>query len=181
MVEGTEPTFTAADPDLLGSCTDVAVIVAIPVRDEVKTPDGLIDPILLLHVTAELYAPVPLTVAAHWEFCAVVIVDGAQLTVTEVIVGAGDVIVTEAFPLTDGSCTDVAKIVATPVVDGVKTPDGEMLPLVALHVTAWPGVPFVPYTEAEHCDVCVVVMVDGVHVTLTPVTLGPTSIVTGIA
>ena len=49
--------FTVADPDLVESCVDVAVMVAVPAPAGVKTPAGLTAPMLVGltdHVTAEL-------------------------------------------------------------------------------------------------------------------------------
>ena len=34
-----DPTTTLADPDFVTSCVDVAVMVAVPMPDGVKTPD----------------------------------------------------------------------------------------------------------------------------------------------
>jgi hypothetical protein len=57
MVGGTAVTMTVAEPDLVVSCTDVALIVAVPVAVGVKTPEALTEPIvdgLTDHVTALL-------------------------------------------------------------------------------------------------------------------------------
>ena len=67
IVEGVV-TVTAALPDLVESCVDVAVIVAVPVPAGVKTPALLTVPMLAGltdHVTDELYFPVPLTVGVQ--------------------------------------------------------------------------------------------------------------------
>jgi hypothetical protein len=56
---------TVAEPALVGSSVDVAVMDAFPVVDGVKTPDEVIVPPVADHATAELYAPVPVTVAEH--------------------------------------------------------------------------------------------------------------------
>ena len=55
----TATTVTGADPDLVESCVDVAVMVAEPAAVGVKTPDELIVPSVAAQVTAELNAPVP--------------------------------------------------------------------------------------------------------------------------
>jgi hypothetical protein len=52
-------TVTDVDPDLVASCVEVAVMVAVPVPEGVKTPDALIVPPVAAQVTAELNAPVP--------------------------------------------------------------------------------------------------------------------------
>lgn len=56
---------TVAEPDLVESSVDVAVMVAFSAEVAVKTPDEAIVPPVADHVTAELYAPVPMTVAEH--------------------------------------------------------------------------------------------------------------------
>ncbi|MGA3371217.1 MAG: hypothetical protein ABSC48_05595 [Terracidiphilus sp.] len=117
-------TSTGAEPDLVVSCVEVAVIVAVPAPAGVKTPalvtvpmlDGLTD-----HVTAVLKLPVPATVAAQADVCVVRIDAGLQATETEVIVG-GTVTVTVAEPDLVVSCVEVAVMVAVPAPDGVKTP-----------------------------------------------------------
>jgi len=50
---------------LVESSVDVAVMVAFSAEVAVKTPDEAIVPPVADHVTAELYAPVPMTVAEH--------------------------------------------------------------------------------------------------------------------
>ena len=45
---------TVAEPDLDVSCTEVAVIVALPVPDGVNTPPGVMLPPVAVHVTALL-------------------------------------------------------------------------------------------------------------------------------
>jgi hypothetical protein len=58
-------TVNVESPDLVESCVDVAVIVAVPAPVGVKTPELLTVPILVGltdHVTAGLKLPVPLTV-----------------------------------------------------------------------------------------------------------------------
>jgi hypothetical protein len=52
-------------PDFVLSCVDVAVIVAVPVAVGVNTPEDVIVPSVALQVTAELYDPVPCTLAVQ--------------------------------------------------------------------------------------------------------------------
>jgi len=57
VIEMGTVTVTVAEPDLVESCVDVAVIVAVPAPAGVKTPELLTAPILVGltdHVTAEL-------------------------------------------------------------------------------------------------------------------------------
>jgi hypothetical protein len=61
-------TVTDAVPDLVGSCVDVAVIVAVPTDAGVKTPVLLTEPMLAGvtdHETEELKLPIPDTVAVQ--------------------------------------------------------------------------------------------------------------------
>ncbi len=61
-------TTTWAEPDLVESAVEVAVIVAVPEVDGVKTPAELTLPIpegLTDHVTVELKLPVPATVGVQ--------------------------------------------------------------------------------------------------------------------
>ena len=82
-------TVTVAVPDLLGSCTEVAVIVAnsvtTPPEGAVNRPELEMVPALAAQVTAELKFPVPITVAEHWLVCPYMMVEGEQVTLTEVI------------------------------------------------------------------------------------------------
>jgi hypothetical protein len=88
-----------ADPDLVVSCVEVAVIVAVPVKEAaVNTPESLTLPIsvgLTDHLTSEPLEPVPVTVAVHGEVCVNSMDVGKHLTVTEVM---GDATVTLAEP-----------------------------------------------------------------------------------
>jgi hypothetical protein len=72
-------------PDFVESCDEVAVISAVPKFDGVNTPEDVMVPSVASHVTAELYDPVPCTVAVQLEVCVVRIADGVQVTDTEVI------------------------------------------------------------------------------------------------
>ena len=61
----TAVTVTGANPDLVESCVEVAVMFAVPAAFGVKTPDELIVPPVAAQVTAELNVPVPCTVAVQ--------------------------------------------------------------------------------------------------------------------
>jgi hypothetical protein len=146
------PTTIDAVPDFVASSVDVAVIVAVPVAVGVNTPEEVIVPSDAAQVTAELYDPVPCTVAVQVDVCVVRMDAGEQTTVTDVIVGvAGVVQPTETEVMVDGaatvtvalpdlveSCVDVAVMVAVPVLEAVNTPALLTVPmLVGLtdHVT----------------------------------------------
>ncbi|HEV2487589.1 MAG TPA: hypothetical protein VGT08_18860 [Terracidiphilus sp.] len=125
-------TVTVAEPNLVVSCVDVAVIVAVPVATGVKTPALLTVPIfvgLTDHVTAELKLPVPVTLAVHAEVCVVRIAVGTHATETDVIVD-GRVTVMIAEPNLVVSCVDVAVMVAVPAPAGVKTPAPLTVPML---------------------------------------------------
>ena len=119
------------------SCVEVAVMVAVPVPEGVNTPEDVIVPSVAPQVTAELYDPVPCTVAVQVDVWVVRIDAGEQSTETEVIVD-GAVTVTVALPDLVESCVDVAVMVAVPTPAGVRTPALLTVPmLVGLtdHVT----------------------------------------------
>jgi hypothetical protein len=85
----------------------------------------------------------------------------------------GHVIVTVIgkVPEMVGSCTEVAVIVAVPVVAGaVKSPVVSIVPADVDHVTDWLAV--AGTTAAVHCDVPPVPTLTGLQVTTTPVTVG---------
>ncbi len=86
-------TVTIVMPDLEVSWVEVTVIVicsgAFPTLGAVNKPDAEIDPALAAQVTTELKLPVPFTVTEHWLVWPYWMVEGEQVTVTEVIVGAG--------------------------------------------------------------------------------------------
>ncbi|MGA7886796.1 MAG: hypothetical protein WCA44_13710 [Acidobacteriaceae bacterium] len=177
IVGGGTVTVSCALPDFVVSSVEVAVIVAVPAIAGVNSPvleivpmlDGLTD-----QVTPLLYAPVPATVAVACTVCAVVIVEGFNVTVTEVIVGPAAPTATAALPDFVGSSTDVAVMVAVPVVAGVNTPAlviDPMLDGLTDQVTALLKAP-VPSTVAVACDVCPVVMDVGFTATLTDVISG---------
>jgi len=124
-------------PDFEVSCVEVAVIVAVPVPAGVNTPEVVIAPSDAAQVTAELYDPVPCTVAVQVDVCVVRMDAGEQPTETEVIMD-GAVTVTVASPDLVESCVDVAVMVAVPVLEAVNTPALLTVPmLVGLtdHVT----------------------------------------------
>jgi hypothetical protein len=82
-------TVTVAVPDTLVFWVEVAVMVTnndVFVPGAVNSPEEEILPALAAHVTAMLKFPVPLTVAEHWLVPPDVIVEGEQLTETEVTV-----------------------------------------------------------------------------------------------
>ena len=131
------PTSIVAVPDFEVSCVEVAVMVAVPVPEGVNTPEDVIVPSVAPQVTAELYDPVPCTVAVQVDVWVVRIDAGEQSTETEVIVD-GAVTVTVALPDLVVSCVDVAVMVAVPTPAGVRTPALLTVPmLVGLtdHVT----------------------------------------------
>jgi len=131
------PTTIDAVPDFVMSPVDVAVIVTVPATVGVNTPEAVIVPSDAAQVTAELYDPVPCTVAVQSDVCVVRTEAGEQSTETEVIVN-GAVTVTVALPDLVASCVDVAVMVAVPVLEAVNTPALLTVPmLVGLtdHVT----------------------------------------------
>ena len=54
MVGGADETTTLVEPDMVVSCVDVAVIVAVPAPLGVNTPPEVMAPPVADHVTAEL-------------------------------------------------------------------------------------------------------------------------------
>ena len=69
------------------SSVDVAVTITVPAIVGVNTPEDVIVPSDAVQVTAELYDPVPCTVAAQLDVCVVRMDAGEQTTATDVIVG----------------------------------------------------------------------------------------------
>lgn len=116
---------------------ELALQVAVPAPDGVKTPVDVMLPPVAVQTTALLYAPVPLTVATHVAVCEVPIEAGLATTVIPVTVATTGVDVMDMFAVLDFvlSCVEVALQVPVPVPDGVKTPDCVMVPPVALQVT----------------------------------------------
>ena len=141
-VKEEDVTVMFAEPDMFvyPACAELAVHVAVPAPDGVNTPAGVIVPPVASQVTAELYAPVPDTVAAQVAVCAVVMEAGVARTATLVTVTVGGVAVTaiDADPATFvyPVCAEWAVQVPVPAPDGVKTPVGVMAPPVAVQVTA---------------------------------------------
>jgi hypothetical protein len=124
LIVGAEVTVTVAEPDWLESCVDVAMILAVPALVGVNTPVALTDPReegVTDHVTASLKFPVPVTVGVQDEVWFRRIDEGVQVTETPVTAD-GALTVTAAEFDWEGSCVDVAVIVAFPVAVGVKTP-----------------------------------------------------------
>ena len=64
---GTTLTVRVVAPNLVVSCNDVAVMVAVPADAGVKTPFDVIVPFVDDHVIPLLYTPVPCTDAAQTE------------------------------------------------------------------------------------------------------------------
>jgi hypothetical protein len=91
IVGGGTLTVTIAVPDtfVYPLWPEVALIVAVPAPDGVNTPEELITPSVADQLTAELKAPVPVTVGIQADVWAVVIVAGEHATVTDVTVGRG--------------------------------------------------------------------------------------------
>lgn len=146
--------------------------VPVPVPEGVKTPACVMVPPVAVQLTAELKAPVPLTLAVHCADWLELIEDGAAVTVIPVTVGGTLVTAMGADPeiLVNPACVDVAVQVPVPTPDGVNTPDWVMVPPVAVQVTPLPYAP-VPATVATHCAVCAVVMEAGVATTAIDVTV----------
>ena len=86
---GAAVTVIFADPDtfVYPACVELAVQVPVPAPDGVNTPPEVIVPPVAVQVTAELYAPVPVTVAEQAAVCPVKMADGVGVTVTLVTVG----------------------------------------------------------------------------------------------
>jgi hypothetical protein len=83
-------TVTVANPDLVASCTEVAVTVAEPaVAGAVNSPAESTVPPFADHVTAELKLPVPVTVAAHCEVSPATTEVGLHATETDVMADFG--------------------------------------------------------------------------------------------
>jgi hypothetical protein len=127
-------TVTVAEPDLVTSWVEVAVMVAVPADTGVKTPALLTLPIpegLTDQLTALLKFPVPNTVGVQVTVPVVRIDAEEQTTATEVTV-TGTATVTVALPdllLPVLSWTEVAVMVAVPADDGVKIPAPLTLPM----------------------------------------------------
>jgi hypothetical protein len=177
IVKGADVTVMFAVPETFvnPAWAELAVQVPVPMPDGVKIPPEVIVPPVAVQVTAELNAPVPVTVATQVEVCAVVMEDGVATTETPVTVTVGGAAVTAMFAEPDTFVNPVwaewAVQAPVPVPEGVKTPLEVIVPPVAVQVTAVLYGP-VPVTVATHVEVCAVVMEDGVATTETPVTVG---------
>jgi hypothetical protein len=141
-------TATVAEPDLVTSCVEIAVMVAAPAVVGVKTPVAVIVPPVADQVTPELYAPVPWTFAEQADVWVVRIEAGVHTTKTEETV-TGMVAITAAEADLVESWVEVAVIVAIPAVVGVKRPEEVMDPPVADQAKAELSAP-TPCTVAEH-------------------------------
>jgi hypothetical protein len=120
------------------AAAELAVQVAFPAPEGVNTPPEVIVPPVAVQVTAELYAPVPETVAAQFVVCAVVMEEGVAATVMEVMVNGAEVMVIGAEPetLVYPAWAELAMQVPVPVPEGVNTPPAVIVPPVAVQVTA---------------------------------------------
>ena len=103
-------------------------------------PPAVIVPPVADQVTAELYAPVPVTVAMQVAVCPVAMDEGVAITVIPVTVTGGAVAVTVMFAdpkrFVYPACVELAMQLPVPVPNGVNTPPAVIVPPVAVHVTA---------------------------------------------
>lgn len=145
-----------AEPEMFVNpvTTEVAVHVPVPAPDGVNTPFDVIVPPVAVHVTAELYDPVPDTVAEHCDVCPVLIEVGNALTAIDVMVAVGldTAIVAEPEIFVNPATVEVAVHVPVPAPVGVNTPACVIVPPVAVHVTALLKFPM-PFTVAAHVAV----------------------------
>lgn len=129
------------DADLLGSNTEVAVIVAEPGATAVTNPLALTDAtaeLLLLQVTASAAPPTTVAVAVSCDVVPTINAAGAAEIATDVTAGAGATVIA-ALPLLVASNVDVAVIVAFPTPTAVTCPACETVATAAFdvdHVTA---------------------------------------------
>jgi len=144
-------TVIGAEPNLVESCVEVAVTVAVsaPELGGVKTtPVPDVTPVVALSVPADVgltekltefaNAPVPVTVGVQVEVWLSAMEDGVQTSETPVIVDAAVVTVMFAEPdmFVYPTAAELAVQVAVPAPDGVNTPPDVMVPPVAVQVTA---------------------------------------------
>jgi hypothetical protein len=135
-------TVIVAEPDtpVYPAWAELAIHFAFPTPDGVNTPADVIVPPVAVQVTAELKAPVPKTVAAHVDVCAVVIVLGEAITETDVTVTGTAVTLTLAVPDFVESCVLFAVMVSEPEVGTVAgamyDPELEIVPETADQATA---------------------------------------------
>jgi hypothetical protein len=147
-------TVTVAEPDLVESCVEVAVTVAVPALVGVKTPTVLTLPMvegLTDQLTELLKLPDPETFGVQADVWLVWMDVGKHTAVTEVIV-EGAVTVTVAEPDLVKSSVDVAVIATVPVAEGVNTPADVIVPYVADQVTPELKLP-VPLSVGVQVDV----------------------------
>jgi hypothetical protein len=165
-------TVTVAFPETEDVCVLTAVTVTVPAVDgAVSFPVGSMLPLLAVHVTPGLNAPVPVTVAPQVAVAPVTMEIGEQETATFAASGFGAT-VTTADALFVVSCTDVAVMVTLPAVVGaVNVPLDEMVPAVAFQVTAELKLP-VPVIVAAQADVAPATSVAGEQATVTAFTTG---------
>jgi hypothetical protein len=167
--------FVELDMFVYPAWVELAVQVPVPTPDGVKTPAEVIVPPVAVQLTAELYAPVPATVAAQVVVCPVVMDAGVATTATFVTVLTGAAAVTVIFAEPDVSeypvWAELAVQVPVPTAVGVNTPPDVMVPPLAVHVTAELYAP-VPVTFAVHVAVCPIERELGVAETATLVTMG---------
>ena len=95
-------TAMLAEPEMLmnPSTAECAVQVPVPAAVGVNTPPDVMAPPVAVHVTALLNMPVPNTVAAQVDVCAVEMDAGVGATVMEVIVNGAELTVIFAEPET---------------------------------------------------------------------------------
>jgi hypothetical protein len=136
MFGGTTETVMFAEPltDVYPVCVELAVQLAVPPPEGVKTPSDVTVPPVADQVTSVVNAPVPVTVAAQVEVWSVVMFPGAAITETPVTVGA-TATATDVEPALVESWVEVAVIIAVPTPDGVKTPAPVIAPPVAAQLT----------------------------------------------
>ena len=87
MVGGAAVTVMVVEPDLVVSCVEVAVQVAVPTADGVRTPAEVMVALVADQVTAELYAPVPITCAVQVAVWARLMDAVEALTLTSAMMG----------------------------------------------------------------------------------------------
>jgi hypothetical protein len=140
MVGVAAVTAILAEPEMFKNpaTLELAVQVAVPTPDGVKTPPDVIVPPVAVQVTVVGKTPVPNTVAAHVDVCPVVMDAGEAEAVIPVMVNGAEVTVMFAEPemFVYPAWAELAVHVAVPAPDGVKTPAGVIVPPVAVHVTA---------------------------------------------
>ncbi len=100
MAAGAVVTVMFAEPEMFKNPTtaEVAVQVAVPGPDGVKTPPEVMVPPVAVQFTAELKIPVPETVAAQVVFCVVVMEGCPTATEIERIVKGAEVTAIFAEP-----------------------------------------------------------------------------------